>query len=71
MATSCEKSKTPKVGAIISDEMAIQPGLQLHPQGIGLPMFGYVDLGMEMWNTLPPKSQTSFNWKQQSSNLYY
>ena len=43
MATSCEKSDTPKVGGIIFDEMAIQPGLQPRPQGSGLEMFGNVD----------------------------
>ena len=30
---------------VIFDEMNIQPGIQLEPQGEGLKMFGYVDFG--------------------------
>ena len=44
------------MGGIIFDKMAIQPGLQLQPQGSGLQMFGYVGVCRgKIWNALPTK----------------
>ena len=45
MYHECKRTKTPPIGGVIFDEMAIQPGIQLQPKGTGLEMFGYVDFG--------------------------
>ena len=45
MHQECERTQAPKQGGIIFDEMSIQSGIQLEPQGEGLRMTGYVDYG--------------------------
>ena len=45
MYEECDRTGTEKEGGLIFDEMNIQPGVQLEPQGEGLRMFGYVDFG--------------------------
>ena len=47
MYTEMERTDSPKTGGLIFDEMTIQSGVQLQPEGEGLSMTGFVDLGCD------------------------
>ena len=45
MYKELDRSESPKIGGLIFDEMTIQSGVQLQPEGEGLAMTGFVDFG--------------------------
>ena len=68
-----DRTEYPKIGGLIFDEMTIQSGVQLQPEGEGLAMTSFVDLENDNSGMSNVKKIKETLWKKQIqfSNLYF